>query len=85
MTSEVGLHPVENTGRTHIDGRRRLPRVNASAPRPHTAPPTPARLGGIATIEDLCRRVAGVSEAYGCNSPHLHARAMDTAPKVQTT
>ena len=50
-------------------------------------PPTyvPRLVGGITTIEGLCRRVAGVSEVYGSNSPRLAVGAPDTVLKLQTT
>lgn len=41
--------------------------------------------GGITTIEGFCRRVAGVSEVYGSNSPRLAVGAPDTVLKLQTT
>ena len=50
-------------------------------------PPTyvPRLVGGITTIEGLCRRVAGVSGVYGSNSPRLAVGAPDTVLKLQTT
>ena len=46
---------------------------------------TPRLVGGITTIEGLCRRVAGVSGVYGSNSPRLAVGAPDTVLKLQTT
>ena len=45
----------------------------------------PRLVGGITTIEGLCRRVAGVSGVYGSNSPRLAVGAPDAVLKLQTT
>ena len=45
----------------------------------------PRLVGGITTIEGLCRRVAGVSGVYGSNFPRLAVGAPDTVLKLQTT
>ena len=62
--------------------RGRGPNVNVVC-----KPPTyvPRLVGGITTIEGLCRRVAGVSGVYGSNSPRLAVGAPDAVLKLQTT
>ena len=65
------------------------PRLRGRGPNANVVskPPTyvPRLVGGITTIEGLCRRVAGVSGVYGSNSPRLAVGAPDTVLKLQTT
>ena len=42
-------------------------------------------VGGITTIEGLCRRVAGVSGVYGSKFPRLAVGAPDAVLKLQNT
>ena len=62
--------------------RGRGPNVNVVCKLPTYVP---RLVGGITTIEGLCRRVVGVSGVYGSNSPRLAVGALDTVLKLQTT
>ena len=62
--------------------RGRGPNANVVSKLPTCAP---RLVGGITTIEGLCRRVVGVSGVYGSNFPRLAVGALDTVLKLQTT